>query len=175
LRQITSELFVRAGLDAALNIDRESFNYAHPHVQLATLWLQRGVRQVTNRHKELTKKERQARQSNAQKAAGTVLQQYAESLWRARRGDEDIPSVSLTDGTDLLTRRNLGFIAFDRSAVLSVSSRVDVGATAPSTDAKIEALAQVLAAFGVFDEMPYAEQEELISAILAIFNSGAGR
>ena len=30
LRQISCEIFVSEGLEAALNIDRESFNYAHP-------------------------------------------------------------------------------------------------------------------------------------------------
>ena len=39
LRQITSEIFVTEGLDAALNIDGESFNYGHPHLQLLTRWL----------------------------------------------------------------------------------------------------------------------------------------
>ena len=32
LRQISCEIFVSEGLEAAMNIDRESFNYAHPHV-----------------------------------------------------------------------------------------------------------------------------------------------
>ena len=36
LRQISCEIFVSEGLEAALNIDRESFNYAHPHVVYIT-------------------------------------------------------------------------------------------------------------------------------------------
>ena len=39
LRQISCEIFVSEGLEAALNIDRESFNYAHPHVVYITNWL----------------------------------------------------------------------------------------------------------------------------------------
>ena len=38
LKQITAEIFVLKGLDAALNIDRESFNYAHPHYQCDATW-----------------------------------------------------------------------------------------------------------------------------------------
>ena len=34
LRQITAEIFVHEGLDSAVNIDRESFNFSHPHFSL---------------------------------------------------------------------------------------------------------------------------------------------
>jgi len=51
-RQITAEIFVRAGLDGAINIDRESFNYAHPHYQYLVKWLHSALRQLTNRQKE---------------------------------------------------------------------------------------------------------------------------
>lgn len=31
LRQVTAEIFVREGFDGAINLDRESYNFAHPH------------------------------------------------------------------------------------------------------------------------------------------------
>ena len=46
LRQISCEIFVSQGLEAALNIDRESFNYAHPHVVYVTKWLHASLRRV---------------------------------------------------------------------------------------------------------------------------------
>ena len=46
LRQISCEIFVSEGLEAALNIDRESFNYAHPHAVYVTKWLHAALRRV---------------------------------------------------------------------------------------------------------------------------------
>jgi hypothetical protein len=55
LRRITAEVFVLKGLDAALNIDRESFNYAHPHYQYLMKWVHNALRQVpgAKRRREL--------------------------------------------------------------------------------------------------------------------------
>ena len=51
--QLTAEIFVREGLDSALNIDRESFNISHPHYQLIMRWLHDAIRQVINKYKEI--------------------------------------------------------------------------------------------------------------------------
>ena len=51
LRQITAEIFVLKGLDPALNIDRESFNYAHPHYQFLMKWVHNALRQLANTQK----------------------------------------------------------------------------------------------------------------------------
>jgi hypothetical protein len=53
LRQITAEIFVEHGLDSALNIDRESINFSHPHYQFIAKWTHSALRQVWNRHKKL--------------------------------------------------------------------------------------------------------------------------
>lgn len=53
--QLTVEIFVNKGLDSALNIDRESFNIAHPHYQIVMRWLHSAIRQVVNKYKQLKK------------------------------------------------------------------------------------------------------------------------
>ena len=53
LKQITAEVFVQRGLEAALNIDRESFNQAHPHYQVIVKWVHSALRQLINRQKDL--------------------------------------------------------------------------------------------------------------------------
>jgi len=168
LRQITSELYVKSGLDAALNIDRESFNYAHPHVQLAAMWLQRAVRQVTNRHKDLTQRLRDQRKVEATETARTTLQGVADRVWHQRRGSEDPPSIVIANDTDSLrTARNDGQLALSRAALYG-SSKV-VAAVAMGRDARVEALLQVLTAYGVMDGLAYDEQESLMRAILEVF------
>ena len=53
LRQISCEIFVSEGLEAALNIDRESFNYAHPHAVYITKWLHASLRRVATVQKHI--------------------------------------------------------------------------------------------------------------------------
>ncbi len=53
LSQISAEVFIINGLDAALNIDRESFNYAHPHYQILSRWVHNALRQITQKQKKL--------------------------------------------------------------------------------------------------------------------------
>ena len=53
LRQTTAELFISEGLDSALNIDRESFNYSHAHYQFLSRWVHRAFRQEATRHKAI--------------------------------------------------------------------------------------------------------------------------
>src|SRR6185295_2167592 len=69
LRQITAEIFVRDGLDGAINLDRESYNYAHPHYQFIVKWLHSAIRQLTNRHKEVGSGIRQVKLSGKGQAA----------------------------------------------------------------------------------------------------------
>jgi len=53
LTQIIGEIFVDVGLDGALNIDRESFNYTHPHYVIVQNWIHSALRQITNQLKGL--------------------------------------------------------------------------------------------------------------------------
>ena len=55
LSQITAEVFIHTGLDSAINIDRESFNYSHPHFLFIQKWLHRALRLLINRNKVLAK------------------------------------------------------------------------------------------------------------------------
>ena len=53
MHQISCEIFVEEGLEAALNIDRESLNEAHPHTVFLAQWLHNALRQVTSKQKQL--------------------------------------------------------------------------------------------------------------------------
>jgi hypothetical protein len=93
LRQITSELFVQKVLDAALNIDRESFNFAHPHLQLVTRWLHAGIRQLTNRLKDEASKLRSLRQEEQAIASKNKVTADAAQIWHEIRGSDPLPDV----------------------------------------------------------------------------------
>jgi hypothetical protein len=95
-RQITAEIFVAQGLDGAINLDRESFNYAHPHYQYLVKWLHSALRQLANRHKELGKNLRRDRVSSHGQKIRVELDQKVESSLKAR-GVEDMPEVILLE------------------------------------------------------------------------------
>ena len=168
LRQITSELFIQRGLDAALNIDRESFNFSHPHVQLVASWVHRSLRQLTNKHKDLSKRLRDSRREIAALESEDALSALTTRIWMQRNGDEPLPVVRIVAAeTDAIRSREEGVIAYARKDMQSLRA-------APPTENKqrerqVTALARVLTAFGVLDDRSYAEQQELLDAVLSVF------
>ncbi|KQO93464.1 hypothetical protein ASF32_03615 [Methylobacterium sp. Leaf91] len=168
LRQITSELFIQRGLDAALNIDRESFNFSHPHVQLVTLWLHRAIRQLTNKHKDLSGRARENRRDEEAADLRSAVATYAETVWRSHRGSEPPPEVTISpDVFRAQEARQQGYIAYSRHEMPSLA--VHQSAVRTDRDSRAKALVQVLSAFGVLDDRSYEEQQIMIDAILRIF------
>jgi len=169
LRQITSELFIRRGLDAALNIDRESFNFSHPHVQLVGMWLHRAVRQLTNKHKELSARSRTNRRAEDAAASQDAIARHSERVWSSRQGNDPPPDVAVAaDRREAEKHRSDGYIALARSEMPSLASRVPEPER-KDREAKAQALVRVLAAYGMFTDRPYDEQQALVDAILTIF------
>lgn len=170
LRQITSELYVGRGLDAALNIDRESFNFSHPHVQLVALWLHRAIRQLTNKHKDLTAKIRSERRAAAAAESNSALAIHTARIWSSRRGTEPLPEIRIAENEQRAEEaRRQGFVALSRTEVPSLAGTTTPVQLRAEREAKAQALVQVLSAYDVLTDRPYAEQQELVDAILAIF------
>lgn len=169
LRGITSELFIKRGLDAALNIDRESFNFSHPHVQFVVLWLHRAIRQLTNKHKEISKR---ARTEKREKAAGEMrdaVTRHSEFVWESIRGSEPSPDTVIeSEQSRAEDARANGYLALTRQAVPSLSGNLSASEQA-DREVKAQALMRVLAAYDVLSERSYEEQHALVEAILRVF------
>jgi hypothetical protein len=173
-RQITAEVFVQVGLDGAINIDRESFNYAHPHYQYLVKWLHSALRQLANRHKEIGSGVRSKKLVAQGKKAREKVEEKVESALKAR-GVEDVPDVVLLDSSrhsDARKLRKEGTIALRKDAVLPASS------ASRSTSAEDErrrfaekkavAVIQLLHGWGLLDKLSFDEQEKLVRDILEI-------
>jgi hypothetical protein len=172
--QVTAEIFVREGLDDAINIDRESFNYAHPHYQFLTKWLHSVFRQFSNRHKELGKQVRSSRLRSESEQAQANVDRKVEAALRAR-GIEDVPEVTLIDNdkaADAGKLRRAGRIVLHRSVVVppSTSARQTEGDQhrRKLAEKKAVAITQVLHGMGLLNMLSYEEQEQLIRDILEI-------
>ena len=160
LRQITAEIFVHEGLDSAVNIDRESFNYSHPHFLYIQRWLHKSLRLLVNRLKAFAAEDLAIEKQKRHHEAKEALLARAEEVWRRRYGEESDPPISdLTQGT---LPEEVGGVEIDFSAEDLTEER----------DEKL-ALSVGLEAYGVLSNLPLQDRLQLIKDILWILNSDA--
>ncbi len=185
LKQITAEVFVLKGLDAALNIDRESFNESHPHYQYIQRWVHGALRQITNtikqRAKELHSEDAERiGASNAAELEKVVVREIAAASDAEDRRPADI-EIADADIKQIQEMRNKGRVALDARNIFTASAMKRHGAKAKKNDIlfrkKIKAVAQVLDAYGLLDGLTYNQQEKLLRAIAEVFSveEGNGR
>jgi hypothetical protein len=172
LRQITCEIFVSEGLDSALNIDRESFNNAHPHSVYITKWLHSALRQLASAQKRLASEVRGQTRDESKDAAVSEIQRVATDLWRQEADDPGAnpPSIELS-ATGARPEKTSEAYVYSRSAVVPARERSRTAkAQAQDTilEEKLKAIAQVLASFGLLDAVPRRKQEKLLKAIYEI-------
>lgn len=171
LRQITSEIFVSEGMDAALNIDRESFNFAHPHYQIVSNWVHRSLRQITNTHKAIGDSSRAQIRAAEREVATSRLDSFALKTWSdIRKDDESAPEVVIMESKEEVeAHRASGSLAFERAKIPAVAQS---GTSKPTTLERSEilkAMAKILEAYGVFEGMSFARQHSLLNALLAVY------
>ncbi len=172
--QVTAEIFVSEGLDDAINLDRESFNYAHPHYQFLTKWLHSAFRQLSNRSKELSK---QIRTTERRHEATQTQEKVAVKVRTAlkSRGIEDVPEVELLEPArkaEAAKLRRDGKIVLHREAVIPASTQARHTEVETNrlklAEKKAVGIAQLLHGMGLLDSLSYVEQEKLIRDILEI-------
>ena len=173
-RQITAEVFVREGLDGALNLDRESFNFAHPHYQYILKWLHSALRQLANKHKELGKSLRTSKvTAQGEKVRAEVEKKVVHSL--KLRGVDDLPEVILIEKekkADTKRLRNDGAIVLQKDIVVPPSNFKNKtgaeGERRKNAERKAVAIAQLLHGWGLLENLSFDDQEKLIRDILEI-------
>ena len=180
LRQITAEIFVSRGLDAALNIDRESFNYSHPHYQYLVKWVHHALRQLTNAHKTLSTGKRAARDEVENKNRRRSLEKLVKDRVSAV-GGEDPPTVAFVDDLeDLKKNRRAGVLAFERKVVFADVPKTQrhgkrQNAKRQHFTEQVTAVARILSAYGLLDGLPYQRQQKLLRDIVAVFAQHDGK
>lgn len=174
LAQTCSEIFVHSGLESALNIDRESFNFGHPHTKLLTAWTHRALRQVANTEKRVASERREVLRRADLSARQSAVRQFAERVL-GEFNVIDLPEVVLgearegspEDGTLCLERSTvLQHVLRDaqpKTQTAKLSKRIEL-----FEDAARE-VARVLLAFGVAEHLGYQQFEDLVSSIVGLF------
>ena len=157
LRQITAEVFVHEGLDSAINIDRESFNYSHPHFLYIQKWLHRALRLLTNRLKALAAEDL----ARAKAELRDQALEYAVKVWNRRLGDEADPPFS--DATVKFLPEEIGGVNIEWPSTAILTSKGRAAGTG-----RISALAAILEAYGALSSLPIEDRAQFIKDIIGI-------
>jgi hypothetical protein len=172
LRQITCEIFVNVGLESALNIDRESFNNAHPHAVFITRWLHSALRQLATVQKKEAAAVRSLKRVTSTEEHAGAIQRIAADAWVKQTKDSASfpPPIQIVD-EERTAKKTSGSYVFRRSAVTNQKDPPKTEkekARRDIVEEKLKAIAQILSAFNVFDRITKLEQEELLLAISRI-------
>lgn len=174
LRQITCEVFVSEGLDSALNIDRESFNTAHPHSVYITKWLYSGLRQLATAQKKLASTVRERIRDESKEKVVSGIQKVAAELWTQENDDPASapPDIELSD-SDAKSKTEGEAYVFRRSEVVPEEMKPrtqKARAHLTILEEKLKAIAQVLASFGLLETLSKRKQTRLLKAIYKILS-----
>ena len=169
LRQISCEIFVSEGLEAALNIDRESFNFAHPHVVYITKWLHASLRRVATVQKSIAAEIREATREAAAAGEEAALSRVAARAWQDESDDPgaEPPPVEFADAVDEPSPAEAGAYRFRRGQVFGAGERQPT-LSAKSNERKLRAMVQLLAAYGILDGLTERQQERLLAGMRQI-------
>lgn len=166
-QQATMEIFVDEGLDAALNIDRETFNTFHPHYQLLKDWVHRAFRQFATRDKGLRKELQQKRTGERLHHAAAARQELTQKFVHEWDESAQVPNIrfehDLVANAGINTQRELVYAA---SQVFPEF----VGAKLNEKDTKsfseqmsiIASIASYLQSVGLFDNLDTRRQEIIL-------------
>ena len=179
LRQITAEIFIAEGLEGALNADRESFNFSHPHYLFLRDWFHNAVRQLTNKHKEIGAADLKAERAQKQEKAETKHKALLQDIWIKSKGeDEDKFEVTFTNVThdktsasDMDKSENL----FAEQGVSSLPTRInDHSIIWPNSlnfeevdRSVVESLVVILEAYDLFAHLKPEVRGNLLNDILS--------
>lgn len=172
LRQVTCEIFVTEGLEAALNIDRESFNVAHPHTVMLTKWLHSALRQFATAQKRLAKELRDDIRKKQSEAKSNAIREIviAENDYRTD-GLASIPEIRFGEkGPNDAYGQAASSEGVSFSLNRATSSLLNTQARTQddSTLKKLAAIMQLLAIYNALENLTDSEQDDLASAILEI-------
>ena len=172
LRQISCEIFVSEGLEAALNIDRESFNYAHPHVVYITRWLHSALRRVASVQKSIAAEIRVASKQVAAAEEEEALSRIAARAWRNESDDPgaEPPPIEFDDGTDEPPLVELGAYRFRRGPVFGEGEGRRT-LQDQANERKLRAMVQLLAAYGILENLTDQQQERLLAGMRQILDA----
>jgi hypothetical protein len=156
-------------LEGALNIDRESFNTAHPHYQVLANWVHNSLGLIRNTLKALQSGALRDRRAQHQEESEERFTTTVEDLLRQATDSDpgEVPEVVLVENAEGVEgAAGEGKIAYVRSEIIPPRPEKPRNARVESRAA---AVARILEAYGVLKKLNRSEQTRLVAAIVKIF------
>lgn len=174
--QLIVEIFVSKGLDSALNIDRESFNIAHPHYQIVMRWLHSAIRQVVNKFKQIKSEARIKSVKDGSDNFSKQINQIVSSSIESNSKDplELSRLVVIDESKDNLDNDEIShsdnYVVSKKSFDELIPSRNQSSVKNQKIIKKSEAILQVLDGYGLLNNLTVSSQENLLLDIVRILN-----
>ena len=174
--QLTIEIFVSKGLDSALNIDRESFNIAHPHYQIVMRWLHSAIRQVVNKYKQIKKELRsQSIEEGNDNFSRQINQIVSSSIESNSKDPLELSKLVVIDENGENTRDDgithaENYVISKKSFDELIPSNTQNSIKNQKLIKKSEAILQVLDGYGLLSNLTVTTQEDLLLDIVRILN-----
>ncbi|WP_025563488.1 ATP-binding protein [Psychromonas sp. SP041] len=174
--QLTVEIFVSKGLDSALNIDRESFNIAHPHYQIVMRWLHSAIRQVVNKYKLIKKDLRSKSIEEGNDDFSRQIKKIVSSSVESNSKDplELSRLVVLNENGENINENDIthaeSYVISKKNFDEFIPSRNQNSIKNKKLMKKSEALLQVLDGYGLLDNLTVNTQENLLLDIVQILS-----
>ncbi len=174
--QLTIEIFVNKGLDSALNIDRESFNIAHPHYQIVMRWLHSAIRQVVNKYKQIKKEKKKEVEENFEDGFSKALSEIVSKSYISNLKDPDERAnlvVANDNEEDKTVDEEIKKIA---DSFIVSSNKIDKVFEPIKRQKnkqkkiidKSEAILQILDSYGLLENMTVERQEQLVIDLIEV-------
>lgn len=176
LRQVTAEIFITRGLDVALNIDRESFNVAHPHYQYISKWLHHALKQLMSKHKSLQQGKSYTHLENKKTEALELLREIVCKNKNTRNLSDNFKEIifstysnssqlELPSETTLVFEKNSIFAP--RASIRPITKTEKLRETL--FEEKIKAVATILERYGLLSRLSPTDQSALLVSVVEIF------
>lgn len=174
--QLTIEIFVNKGLDSALNIDRESFNIAHPHYQIVMRWLHSAIRQVVNKYKQIKKDKKKEIEDYFEDGFSKALSEIVSKSYISNQKDPDeranlvVASDNEEDETfDEATKYIADSFIVSSNRINEVFEPIKRQKSKQKQIIdKSEAILQILDSYGLLESMTVERQEQLVLDLIEV-------
>ena len=172
LTQMTCEIFITRGFDGAINIDRESFNFAHPHVVVLTKWLHSTLRRVIAVQKRIASAALEERRAQGAERTQSRADEIVDDLWRGQRNDDgtEAPSVVFTDRPSNTLFPEDSYV-FPRIFVVGDITGPHSVERRQSIEGRLEKIVQILAAYDLLDSLSLDDRSSLLRAVRRVLEA----
>jgi hypothetical protein len=175
MRQLSSEIYMLHGLDAALNIDRESLNYGHTHTKILVGWIHRAMRQITNAQKKAASSIHRDLRIQALSTEEKRLRAIVDQAYKEEGAGPALDVELVSDPKDLPGARKKATLVINATEVLprdAFSPTKGKAERRTAYEEQVKALTQLLEAYGLLSQLSWKKQEKLIRGIMKIFHEG---